>query len=1018
MKKRAKEKCRHMKKMLLILLAGMFLFTACADTVTDNSSVGEGVSEVESGSGAIKYTLVSQGKPYTKSNSASEHYSDIYDQQLTDGHKTGLVGVHYRDTRMVGFTDNTGFVIDLGDDGKRISAIVARSLEMHQDGVAIAASARFYGSQDGDKFKILGSVPFAAKGDMTVSEARFELKEVTDYRFVRVQIFKGSGAFFFTDEIEVYADVDPKETGDPVVEAYGNENIDRMAWKSLSSGIASAPEASKNIAVGAKYTFEGCGFDDRAPKNDTFLTDDTRTGLYFGDDVWVGLSSLDGETPAINVDLEKTYDNIYAFKVFALATGTGVAAPPYVDVYAKVSGNDVFAGRMYCPGNGNNREYALILPEYIKASSVRFVFPSQSESIWIEEVWVLAGYNQKPREELFDPLDFPQVTEDIYWDSNEPDFGKTQNLLLGVPQQISPLFFADIDTRGDESPASEPCLTDGKRADDTYCYGDGWFFSRGGDGLEIFYDLGQLSSVDSVNISFLEQTAWGISRPKYISVFLSDDGRNWYEVADWQRGDEELFADATRMELPFRFERTYAARFVRFRIESAFLFMDELECFGTKQVKSSATRLSDSGLKSVPFFTNAENECFADTQNTTIGAKDIMLVYGDRNEPEDLLPMVAYLDNEGNVKDTFMDGFLFMSHLNLPSGTLPHLENYMQDWEYVFDQTFNGKCNFGTLDETVGNVKEALGFTEYKVKVYIEFLTLHDSVPDFGDVDGDGITEDTTTSEGRKKILDWYIDKTLTEFESRDYQHIEFDGFYWVNEAVNWEKDDSHVIAEAAERVHAKGSNFLWVPYYKANRFFTGYELGFDAVCMQPNAVFDTDAPLWRIPSCAAMTKARKMCVEIEHSYQALGDPAFARTYMLYLYYGVLTGYMDAIHVYYDDVANFALMGYSDTELCRMQYDATYDFVKGRLQITPQTLETERFSASKDQVFDGTLNANGEYKLFTLVSAPKNGYIAFESDGSFRYFPNKGFTGTDTFTFTYNEFLGESAPCSVEITVG
>lgn len=1016
-----------MKKYFLCFLAFLFLLTACGETVSE--VVSDVTSDESSDESSVpdddpKFTLVSVGKPYTKSATPNESYPDKYDQQLTDGHKVGSLGAHYVDSRMVGFTEHSTFIIDLGDDGKRISAVVVRALDYSGDGVALAASARVSGSNDGKKFKSLGSRVFSKTGDLTVSEVCVELREIADYRYIRVQINKGNGAFFFTDEIEVYADVPEKEKEDKSVIAYASENIDRNAWKTLSTTVPATPVDGKTLTVGSKYTFANVEFDKRAPKNDTLLTDNNRTNQYFGDPVWVGFKSKGDKNATLTVNLDKAHNNVYMFNVYALGVGVDVELPAYIDVFAAKANDYTFVGRMYNTGKDNyNFNYSLILPEYIEAKNIRFEFPKSDKHFWIEEIQVIAGYNDKQQDVIFEPLNFPKVTEDIFWDASEPDYKKTQNLLLGLPQQVQALFYADVDTHGDESRADNPCLTDGKKSStvsELNCYGGTWFYSRQGDGIQIFYDIGKLSTVESVNISYLEHEAWGIRRPKFISVFLSDDGENWYEVADWYRGDDSANTynkEATRMEQAFKFDKAYAARFVSFRIENGFIFIDELEAFGTKQVKSNAVRLADSGIKAVPYYTNPESEAFATPENTPIKAKDIALVYGDRSKPENLLPLVAYLDEDGNIKDTLMDGFIYCSHHNLPSGSLPHLINYKQDWEYVLNHTFNGHAGFDKLEETVQQVKDALGIPDYKVKVYVTYLTLRDGNAEFGDVDGDGISENTANPEDRKKIIDWFIDETMRRFDEKGYKNLEFDGFYWVNESVVWEKDDSQIITEVADATHAKGHNFLWIPYYKANRFFTGYELGFDIVCMQPNVVFTTDAPLWRFDSTAAMTKARKMCVEIEHSYQALADPAFARTYMMYLLYGVTTGYMDAIHIYYDDVDNFSKMAVSESPLCRMQYDATYDFIKEKLDITPDKRDTVKLTAKKDTAIDHDLNEARKLQLFTLVTAPKHGYIAFDSDGSFRYYPDKGYTGTDSFAYNYNEYLGESEPCTVEITV-
>ena len=1015
-----------MKKSLIFLLVLMLFLTACSETVED--VISDVTSEEISAEESVEdnkdrlYTLVSKGKPYTKSYQANETYPDKFDQQLTDGHKTGDIGAHYVDSRMVGFVSSTTFIIDLGDDGKNIDMIVARSLDFRSDGVAVASAARFAGSADGKKFKSLGTRVFTKTGNFTVSEARLELKENVDYRYIRVTINMGSGAFFFTDEIEVYADVPEKAVPDSVASSYISESIDRNAWKAVSTTVPATPVDAKNLSAGSKYTFENADFDKRADKNDKLLTDNTRTNQYFGDPVWVGFKSKGDKDASLTVNLGKAHNNVYMFNVYALGVGPDVELPDYIDVYAVNGVELTFIGRMYNTGRENyNFTYSLLLPEYIELTGVKFVFPKTDKYIWIEEIQVYAGYNDEQPDVIFEPLDFPEVTEDIYWDPSEKDYKKEQNLILGLPQQVQALFYAGVDTHGEDSRADNPCLTDGKKATsatEMYCYSKSWFYSRQGNGVEIFYDLGKLSTVKSANVSFLEQDAWGVRRPKFISVLLSDDGENWYNVASWADDKKSAYnKDATRMEMSFDFEKDYAARFICFRVENGSVFIDEPAAFGTKIVKSSATRLADSGITASPHYTNPESEAFATTENTPITAKDIAIVYGDRGEPEHLLPMVAYIDADGNIKDTLMDGFLYCSQHNLPSGALPHTMNYKQDWEYVLKHTFEGKQGFDKLEETVQTVKDALNIPDYKVKVYVTYLTIRDNNAKFGDVDGDGISEDTAKSEDRKKIINWFIDETMKKFEEKNYKNLEFNGFYWVNEALVWEQDDSHIIKDVADATHEKGHNFLWVPYYMANRFYTGYELGFDLICMQPNVVFTTDAPFWRFDATAAMTKARKMCVEIEHSYQAFSDPAFARSYMLYLYNGVKTGYDKAIHIYYDDVDNFAKMALSDSELCRLQYDATYDFIKGKLDVTPEKLDDIKISGKKDNVIDGNLNEAGGFKFFTLVEGPKHGYIAFDDDGSFRYFPDKGFSGTDSFKITYNEFLGESEQSTVNITV-
>ena len=1015
-----------MKKWLAALLAGLMLLTACNDGQQNESSSVEETSAEESyvDDGVINYTLVSVGKPYMTTATPAETYPDRFGQQLTDGEKVPDIGAHYVDTRMVGFRSSCIFQLDLGDDGKRISALVARCLEMSQDGVGLSPSARFAVSKDGKKFTTLGSVPFESNGNLTVSTARYELKpeQIDDYRYIRITMnVRAGSAFYFLDEIEAYADIPEKEAPAETVDlAYAEENIDRNAWQALSTKKEASPIDSTNVALGGTVTFENCVFDDRAPQNDKYLTDGERTNRMFSESVWVGISG-ESEKASITLDMPSMRNNVFSIRVHTLGSGIDVDFPDYIDVYgARADKKYSYLGRMYAPSPSSNYAYTLLLPEYIEAKHFRFEFSKNTTNTWIEEIEVLAGYNEETQKTLYPKLDLPVVTEELRWDSSEKDYRKYQNLILGRTQQVAASYYASLPARQHESKADSPVLTDGIRPTDTYCYNGKYFFARGGDAIDIFYDLEKLSSVDRFTIGMLEQGEWGIAGPKYADVFLSENGSDWYKVASYDRGDEPVSSQVKKVLLDFKLDKAYAARFVRFRIESSAMFIEELEAFGTKEVKKSTKRLADSEFESSIYYTNAETEQFATTENTPIKAEDIVIIYGNKNSEQKnmLLPFVAYLDDEGNIKDTFMDGFLYCNSGELPSGSLPHLENYKQDWEHVYDITFNGAAGLDKLEETVQQVKDALDKPDYKVQVYFTFLTIKDTVKNFGDVDGDGVTEDLLTAEGRKKVIDWYIDLNTNEFNSRGYKNLEIGGFYWINEAVTWGADDSAIIKEVAGYVHEKDSYFLWIPYYKANRFYLGNELDFDIVCMQPNVVFTSDAPLWRFDSTAEMVKARKMCVEIEHTYQALSDPNFARSYMLYLYYGAVTGYMDAIHIYYDDTDNFAQMGYSDNPLCRMQYDATYEFIKGTLDVTPDKRDALKFSASKDTALRGSVKEGDALEIFTLASPAAHGYVSFNTDGSFIYYPEKGYTGSDSFTYTYNNYLGESEKCVVEITVG
>lgn len=463
------------------------------------------------------------------------------------------------------------------------------------------------------------------------------------------------------------------------------------------------------------------------------------------------------------------------------------------------------------------------------------------------------------------------------------------------------------------------------------------------------------------------------------------------------------------MPYDFQLEQSYVARFVRFRIEASSGFVEELTVMGTKAIAEDAMRLADSDIISVIYYTDPTRTRFVDSDNTNVRADEIIFVDGTIEEGEMLDPYVAYLDENGKATDMFMNGFVFVPTYDHNTKT-PSFSNWQS---CMLTPTFEGTNSVAKLNEVVGKYKEELGMPDYKAYVYFAIPTIDGELADYGDVDGNGVSESWTTAEGRAKTVRWCMDYYIDTFNAGNYEHLEFDGIYWLEEALDWYVDNSQVVKEISDIVHEYDTNFVWVPYYTANRYHLGYELGFDAVCMQPNYMFTNDAPLYRFDVTVTRTERLNMCVEIEHSYQALSDPHYMRSYMLYLYYGAVSGYMtDAIHVYYD-----CPVPVGDDESARMRYKATYEFAEGTLDIYPDARETLKFTASKGTVLCGTLNMEDTLSRYTLTGAPEHGIVSVTVDGDFMYYPEKGYTGTDSFTYTYNNYLGESETCTVEITV-
>ena len=110
-------------------------------------------------------------------------------------------------------------------------------------------------------------------------------------------------------------------------------------------------------------------------------------------------------------------------------------------------------------------------------------------------------------------------------------------------------------------------------------------------------------------------------------------------------------------------------------------------------------------------------------------------------------------------------------------------------------------------------------------------------------------------------------------------------------------------------------------------------------------------------------------------------------------------------------------MGIKDDPLCRLQYDATYHYVKGDLDYNPKAKEDLKLEADKNSVFVTKLVGDNPYTEFSIASMPDHGCVSIAADGSLAYYPDKDFVGVDSFTYTYNNLVGASEECVIEITV-
>ncbi len=1042
-----------MKKTLALFLAllmlASFVLGACDDNAetssdaessaeqSDTSSSEESSKDTSSEDEIVETitptycTVISTGASYTAEKAADGAYADSYGKELTDGQFAAKTEVGYGDEKLSGYATGGGvlnIIVDLGEIKEKIYHFEVNYLHTNQAGIAAPGGMSVQISDDGENWTRVGSLrkPTDAAMD-TTQTAVYEHGSYLSGRYVKFSISPGA-AWIFLDELQICADVEGENLNDEYLQQlsaqYEKDSVtaaDREALLASVRGDAIDRNLACNlISVNRKYTTSVSSHADYKDSG-TMLTDGVMSH-YFEGGTWVGFDAAENVDVTIDLTTVRTDLAEFAVSVYINAK-TGLLAPLNVAVSVSED-NTTFTevGRVYGPSDTTQTEYTfrLCMATAVKGRYVRFTFASAGGTLFLMEECGVYAYGEEESGLILYPEVELEKGEASYWSSSESDYTTVQNLLLGRPQQIMSCDSVTQDMISNNTPVTSKLLTDGKYApqgQNNIHSGVFFKFSHGGS-RDVIFDLEHLSEIQSIKMSFLNYTEWAVKIPDGIYIYLSEDGDAWYEVKE-----VTTTTDMDKCTVPYEvtFDQPYVARYVAFSFNvGAWSASDELEVIGTKQVSANAKRLADSGMRS---FKLVPNGYLQQDESLLNGAGDIVLMYNGQsynNTVDSTLPYVAYIDEDGNIKDTMFDGFLYLLTGKFPSGAAGHEGTVMTDWTWYLNDLFLDGENIDALNTVAGQVNEALGLNK-KYNFYVAMYVPNCKVTNFGDVDGDGTSENFSNMADRLKAIDWYMDEFYARLNEAGYENLEFGGFYWYNESVSTYDDPTmfDLVRGVCDRVHARGEQFFWIPYFQAAGYSRWASFGFDVACLQPNYAFNGSVLEPRLKEAAAMMRRFGLCTEMEIDDAALTNDIFYQKYMGYLKYGITEGYMtEALHMYYQGTNVFGAAAVSDNPKNRLIYDYTYQFIKETLKLAPDTRDAMSFDCGADTPLVDTLAPEGEKNVgYTVSISPAHGTVTINADGTFVYYPDKGYTGTDTFSYCISEQLGYSAPCEVTVTV-
>ncbi|WP_261800206.1 DUF4855 domain-containing protein [Paenibacillus sp. PAMC21692] len=531
------------------------------------------------------------------------------------------------------------------------------------------------------------------------------------------------------------------------------------------------------------------------------------------------------------------------------------------------------------------------------------------------------------------------------------------NLALGksytleTPYQLDSLFGKTESSHPDDTGMQ---LTDGVYGGTVFS--NSAFVGRSWQGSRIVtIDLGERSNVRQIGVNVLQDNANGIFFPSKVAYYVSLDGKKWERLQDGESSLPTTQAGPVAQTIGID-GINKSARYVKLDIPvSSWMFMDEIEVLGIRDQSGKKPHPTPDRSNKDKGYPKAGSKQAAGISN------QVLLYTGEwQYEPadwisftkEDLKPYVSYVDTEMNRVDYMFDGFLFLQYAPLQNGA-----NYgasgkpsnKEDWVKSLDRLFRTDYDLGALNQAVDEAKQELKDKKgkkgkkdkYEAKVVISIPYPRSDQSNFGDVDGDGVSENMNVSEvgeeqalaNRTKVVKWYVDEVYKRWEAADYDHIELSAFYWFNEFLSRQTsvNEDALIRWTSDYVHDKGAKLQWIPYYFARGWSDWREAGFDTALMQPNYSFhNTTAD--RVDTIAKAAYDHGMGVEMELSDGVLTDAALRDKYYTYLDEGVEHGYMNSFKAFYQQVKTLKKAAESTDSIAREVYDKTYQFLKGTYQ--------------------------------------------------------------------------------------
>jgi hypothetical protein len=255
---------------------------------------------------------------------------------------------------------------------------------------------------------------------------------------------------------------------------------------------------------------------------------------------------------------------------------------------------------------------------------------------------------------------------------------------------------------------------------------------------------------------------------------------------------------------------------------------------------------------------------------------DLALIYqGGIHRPmewtkDQFIPYVVHQDQKGN-KNWLFDGFLFLEFKDGKGRNFaPGYEKNnarKQEWEWLLNRRFEKGKAISALNKCIEEQIDIIGAPSFRHKVISGIPSPILNQKDWGQINGKKM--DFSNREDRIEAGKWYIDQFIQRYKKENYKHLEFKGFYWVDEDISKCAD---ILIPLGDYIRSKNLQFYWIPYWTAAGRKDWKKYKFDFAWIQPNHFFKEKVNDERLNEVCTFARNLNMGLEIEFDGRALAD--------------------------------------------------------------------------------------------------------------------------------------------------